>query len=357
MSFLKDPKNDSIAVFFLLLIIVSAGYLVVDQSGNRGVGILGRIFQNGPRLENIFNPNPSIISNQTIDIGSGATTECDPATAGTTRYCHEIYGSNEITMTSYKYTTVEDVDNTNQIELWFDVYMPPATDTTTNRIWAVYLHAGGGDRTTGTERCKNDFATRGIPCFSLDYRGTVGSEFTGYEQKLAVSDTLAAFRYIRMNATQFGIDPNRNIVFGTSAGAVTAVQSAITGNNTDSTNYFPATDPKVNRTNSFGVVPSWSCVASTNSGAANSSALTLLDVNDPPTFMYHGINDTKIPYSGAVATETAMLALNIPSDLVSYDVGHSLGHADEIELDLFKKLYKEMVVEECPQSYSNLGKI
>jgi acetyl esterase/lipase len=86
----------------------------------------------------------------------------------------------------------------------------------------IYLHAGGwiaGDRTEVPDMVTAQVA-RGYALASIDYRlATVGPDgqpvasFPG-----AIWDVKRAIRYVKANATTWGIDPDRVIVVGASAG-------------------------------------------------------------------------------------------------------------------------------------------
>lgn len=77
----------------------------------------------------------------------------------------------------------------------------------------LYLHSGAwitGDRTGGPAI---RHATRGYAVASIDYR--LAPQYTWPAQ---IEDCKAAVRWLRANAARFHLDPNRIVVFGTSAG-------------------------------------------------------------------------------------------------------------------------------------------
>jgi acetyl esterase/lipase len=61
------------------------------------------------------------------------------------------------------------------------------------------------------------FASRGVPTFSIDYRG-IQKETNGVGIPEIVSDCRAAMRYLRTHASEYGIDPGKIAVVGDSAG-------------------------------------------------------------------------------------------------------------------------------------------
>lgn len=82
----------------------------------------------------------------------------------------------------------------------------------------VFVHGGGwrsGDKGTGQWRSLPlDYARNGYVCVSLNYRLTDEAPFPA-----CVEDVKCAVRWLRANATQYGVDPNRIGAYGNSAGA------------------------------------------------------------------------------------------------------------------------------------------
>lgn len=93
---------------------------------------------------------------------------------------------------------------------------------------AIILIPGGGHHHLGIAAADTDmvsaFYNCGITTFILRYR----LRDDGYVAEVdAVNDALQAIRYIRANADQWGIDPLRIGVFGSSAGGEVATGSAL----------------------------------------------------------------------------------------------------------------------------------
>lgn len=353
MSFLNDPKYDSIRSVFFVFVFLVAGYFLFMGGENRG--LVGRVISGTTGVN--FNPSLNGIKtlwNTTSNV-SCVLTEDNPQGSGSRRYCDVIFDDSEISMTTYKYATAPDIDTNGTIDLYMDVYTPN-NDSVTNRPLAFMLHGGGGTRTNSgiVNWCKTRFAGRGYVCASIDYRGAATEEgFTAYNQKLAQSDLHSAIRYIRANASTFGIDPNMIILGGSSAGGITAVSAAITGNNLSDA-YFSDSKVDIDNPNQ----PSWSCASFTEPGAPNSVVENnMLESTDPPNYFYHGTDDMKIPYQSVVNTNNHMISLGIPSNLMSFDAGHDLGHAEDIEADVMPRFFDWVITQGCPHSYMNQDKI
>lgn len=80
----------------------------------------------------------------------------------------------------------------------------------------VYFHGGGwvlGSVDSHDATCRYIAATGGLKVISVDYR--LAPEF---RFPTATEDALAAFRYVRDNAAELGVDPSRIAVGGDSAG-------------------------------------------------------------------------------------------------------------------------------------------
>lgn len=143
-----------------------------------------------------------------------ADAQCD-----NNRYKDQIFST--VTKTTVLYSSA--------YNLSMDIYTPD-TDTETNRPVILLAHGGsfiGGDRNESTivDLC-NRFAKRGYVTASMSYRLASNmlhmlQENTAFPVVVkAISDGKAAVRYLKANAASLGIDSNRVIVGGNSAGAI-----------------------------------------------------------------------------------------------------------------------------------------
>ena len=104
--------------------------------------------------------------------------------------------------------------------LKLDLYLPPGPATGA-RPAIVYMHGGGWSggtpRTTGAfenwPEVLASFAARGYVVASIQYRFSGEAPFPA-----AAQDAKAAVRWMRANATAYGIDPQRIVSWGASAG-------------------------------------------------------------------------------------------------------------------------------------------
>jgi acetyl esterase/lipase len=104
--------------------------------------------------------------------------------------------------------------------VWLDLYLPPRGRSAASPF-IVYMHGGGWSggtaRTTGAfenwPAVLASLAAKGYVVASVDYRLSGEAKFPA-----AVQDIKAAIRWLRKNATTYGVDKSRALVWGPSAG-------------------------------------------------------------------------------------------------------------------------------------------
>lgn len=106
-----------------------------------------------------------------------------------------------------------------------DIYLPK--DAAGGAPLLVVVHGGGfrfGSQTMEIIRPVIEAGTEeGYVVASVDYRKSTEAVFPA-----ALSDVKAAVRYLRANAAEYGIDPERVAIWGESAGAYLALMTALT---------------------------------------------------------------------------------------------------------------------------------
>jgi acetyl esterase len=117
----------------------------------------------------------------------------------------------ELPYQRYIFKTVGD----QELEIW--IHRPPGWKASDKRPAIVFFHGGGwkGGSPGAFERHAVYFASRGLVCARPYYR-VKGRE--GVNPDKCVEDARSAVRWMRENAGMLGIDPNKLIASGSSAG-------------------------------------------------------------------------------------------------------------------------------------------
>jgi acetyl esterase/lipase len=243
-----------------------------------------------------------------------------PSGAAPLRYRDAIFD----TVTTTSNVTFGTADNLagDPVTLKLDVYAPQG-DTVTQRPAIVWVHGGSfssGDKTSPELVDEaTTFAKKGYVNFSINYRlepgGCSASAPSGNCLKAILesrADAQTAVRWIRANASTYGVDTSRIAIGGTSAGAITALNAGYSSNDAGT----PA-DANVRAAVSF-------------SGAHLFGTIT---ANDPPALLFHGTADPLVPYTWAKNTVADATAAGAAAYLTAWEGdGHVpyVKHRDEI---------------------------
>jgi dipeptidyl aminopeptidase/acylaminoacyl peptidase len=200
------------------------------------------------------------------------------------------FSFDEINMETYTYAT-KDGEN-----LKLDVYLPQS-DSDFERATIIYLHGGGfssGKRDSeGIKKFCNEMAGYGYVVASISYRLTRKDKESGFgcecpaEDKLntfiwAAQDVQDATFFLIQNLEQFGINPQKIILAGSSAGAEAVLNAA----------YLP---PMCYGLDSGPV--SYAGVISM--AGAIPDTVVIYDESAVPSMLFHGTDDNAVPYATA----------------------------------------------------------
>jgi acetyl esterase/lipase len=202
------------------------------------------------------------------------------------------------------------------VNVFADVYRPTG-DTVTSRPAVIWVHGGAfivGSRTSPEIVDEaTTFAKKGYVSIAISYRlspsGCSAATPTS-ECLLAITDAQAdaqtAVRWLRSNATTYGVDPTRIAIGGSSAGAITALNVGFNGD-TPRPGPLPQVSSRVQAAVSI-------------SGAALGGGIS---AGDAPSLLFHGTNDLLVPYAWGQNTVNSARAAGLTSWLVTWSgAGH-----------------------------------
>ncbi len=228
-----------------------------------------------------------------------------------------------------------------------DLYRPAVKEP---RPLVIYLH--GGSWTNGSKRTTGHFsdfpgvlaslAARGFVVASVDYRLSGEAPFPA-----ALQDIKAAIRYLRANAEQYGIDPDRIAIWGASAGAHLAAMAAFTAEDFD---FDPPGMENAGQSDRVQAFVGWYGVyelsemfgqaampggsvepggplrffGCTREGCppgvfTTASPSSHIDAEDPSTLLLHGSADTTVPVAQSRDLDEKLKAAGVSSELVLID--------------------------------------
>lgn len=232
-------------------------------------------------------------------------------------------------------------------------FLPPKED---RKPMAVIIIPGGGYYKLTYDlngfQIAKWFNTLGISAFVLNYRLPISPDVK--QREIApLQDIQAAIKYLRKNASQFGISPDQIGVIGTSAGGhLAASVSNITTDYTElkddwksiSTipNFAILISPVIDL-GEFAHVGSRKSLLGENASQEKINEYSMQNrVTDktPPTLLIHAQNDKTVPAMNSILYFQAMTKNKVKGSLFIFPEGeHKIGITNKSELtDNWKKL-------------------
>jgi acetyl esterase/lipase len=226
----------------------------------------------------------------------------------------------------------------NGTELHLDIYEPAKTSAKP-RPGVILIHGGGWTAfDKSTMRGMGGFLSRsGFVAFSVDYR-LFGAGANRWPTQL--DDVQRAVRWIRANASKYGVDPDHIGAFGHSAGAQLAallgmedtrdnsdpalakyssrVQAVVdvSGPSDFTTNHDPDGDQFL--TNFLGASFSQNPQA-----WRDASPIFHVSKKDAPFLIFHGTKDDDVPIAQAQELYDKLKAVGVPASFVKVDDVHT----------------------------------
>ena len=264
-------------------------------------------------------------------VGGGCLQYVTPEGPAPLRYRDEVFAG-VTTTTDVVYGSAVDQQGAT-VTLLTDVY-EPAGDVVAARPAVVWVHGGSfccGNKTSPEIVDEaTTLAREGYVGFSIDYRlAPHGCSAAGptTECLLAIRDATwdaqTAVRFVREHAGDYGVDPTRIAIAGTSAGAITALDVG----------YSPESPGPGDHAGESSAVRA----AVSLSGAR---ILGTPNAGDAPALLFHGTADVVVPYQWAVDTVTAAQDAGLLALLTPFDgEGHVPYHRDTILTQTTNFLY------------------
>ncbi len=198
-------------------------------------------------------------------------------------------GGSGLPTKEYVYKTI------GEKELKLHVDFPPGWKKTDKRPVIVFFHGGswkGGSVRSFAVQAKY-FASRGLVCANVDYRL---KNKDGVTPDKCVEDARSAVRWVRANAAEFGIDPEKLITSGGSAGghlaACAIIPKSVDAEDDDlSISTIPQAMVLFNPVLSFMHGGLSNLVNGDEEIAAKISPLLYVKPDTPPSIVMFGTND------------------------------------------------------------------
>jgi acetyl esterase/lipase len=236
------------------------------------------------------------------------------------------------------------------IDLLLDVYHPPE-GVAPKRVAIIHLFGGGffvGNKNAGY--ILNDakaLGARGYTSISANYRLQTQGLWPAQ-----IHDVKAAIRWTRANAAKLGIDTDKIVIAGYSAGGMLSLMAAGTNGKPEfeGTGGTPGVSSKVDAC--IGVYPLASAQIATGlfaegqatpANIAAASPTSYISPSFAPTIFVHGTADVTVPLASSLEFFNKLLAANVPTALTAIQgAAHAfdVGALDAVEvmaqsIDLF----------------------
>jgi acetyl esterase/lipase len=232
-----------------------------------------------------------------------------PPGAAPLRYRDLVFADVTVTSDIVYGSAVNGSGQTVTLEL--DLYEPTG-DVVTERPAIVWVH--GGSFSSGDKGSlelvdeANTFSRKGYVNVSINYRlepggcsasGPTATCILAIQE--ALQDSQTAVRFLRTNATTYGIDTTRIAMGGSSAGAITALNAGFSSSEN----------------------PTAAIAAAVSLSGAH--LLGPIGAGDAPSLLFHGTSDFVVPYQWAVDTRNQATAAGLDSFLTTW-TGANSGH-------------------------------
>lgn len=230
------------------------------------------------------------------------------------------------------------------LAMTFDVFEPTANS---NGAAVLFMVSGGWySKWSPPEQAQKQFrplTDEGFTVFAVRHGSS--PKFSIPE---AISDVRRSVRYIRLNADQFKIDPNRIGVFGMSAGGHLSLMLGTASDEGDADSqdpiervsdrvnavvaYVAPTDLRIMVRSATDRLPAYDRFPALDldmSGAELASPLVHVTPDDAPTLLLAGAKDDLVPIMHSEKIHAAFKEAKLTSELIRFEnAGHGFGGED-----------------------------
>lgn len=249
--------------------------------------------------------------------------------------------------------TVETYKKIDDVEMKLWIFKPKGHKATDERPAAIFFFGGGwrnGSPQQFEQHCRY-LAKRGMVAITADYR--VSSRH-GVKARACVEDGKSAVRWVRENATKLGVDPNRIVAGGGSAGGHVAACTGVLrgfeiGNTRISSkpNALVLFNPALVLAENPGFKLKQKLAATLNErmgvDAAKLSPWHHVNGGEPPTIIFHGRADETVPYKSADMFAQRMKKNGSHCVLKGYaGQGHGFFNYGRNKNEMYKRTVREM---------------
>jgi len=233
-------------------------------------------------------------------------------------------------------TCNSDYTKCTPMNLTLDMYYPIGSGVPKIKPAYILCHGGGNSGGSKGEGCfvgsAKFFASRGFVAFDINYRlsgnhGLIPKSTQNWRPNWksgypAVRDTKAVVRFVRSQASEYGIHPNKIAISGGSAGATNAITAGIVFEEDYKSELSTQEDPTLSTTH-LDFNSSVQCVVAHWS---SDGEVMLIQEHDPlnrtrysksnaPIIEFHGNKDTTIPIARAYAVQQAYNKTSVDYEL------------------------------------------
>ncbi|HEY2410765.1 MAG TPA: alpha/beta hydrolase [Pirellulaceae bacterium] len=227
---------------------------------------------------------------------------------------------------------VETYKTAGDTKLNLYIYNPPGHKPTDKSPAIVFFFGGGwtnGSPTQFEQHCKH-LASRGMVAITADYRVASRNQVKAVE---CVKDAKSAIRYVRKEAARLGVDPNRIVAGGGSAGGHLAACVGVVKGFDESSE-----DASISSVPNAMALFNPAVVLAAAPGLANANQERVDSLKDrmgvdpvllspyhqvkpgaPPAIVFHGKADNTVPYATAELFAKAMTDAGNKCMLVGYE--------------------------------------